>query len=185
MKTKYSAILIIAFTTFVYAQKADYSQYAGYIDFGDLSLVEKGEEVTEVLIEEHLLKMVSKMTKNSEPELSALLEGIKLVKVNAFELSENSFEQLKSRAEKIDKDLMSKNWDRIVKVKSRDEFVNIYIKTEADEKISGLVVTSIEKNQEAAFVNIVGDINLETISKLGDKFDIPSLDKIHKENDKN
>ena len=38
---------------------------------------------------------------------------------------------------------------------------------------------AIDGSGEAVFVNIVGDINLETIGKLGAKFDIPALDQIN------
>ena len=39
-------------------------------------------------------------------------------------------------------------------------------------------MTSLEKSGEAAFVNIVGTIDLKTIGKLGKKFDIPQLEGI-------
>ena len=53
------------------------------------------------------------------------------------------------------------------------------IRTSGEELIEGLVVTQVQKNGEAVFVNIVGDINLETISRLGSKFDIPGIDDLH------
>ena len=185
MKTKIFVSLFFLVTCFAFAQQRDYSSYAGYIDLGDFESFEKGDNVTEVLIEEHLIRMVSKMAKSSEPELSDILSGIKLVKVHAFETSDNSYADLVKRSEKIDKELLDKKWDRIVKTKSRDQFANVYIKTENDDKIVGLVVTSCEVDGEAAFVNIVGDINLETIGKLGDKFDIPSLGHIKKDSSHN
>jgi hypothetical protein len=43
---------------------------------------------------------------------------------------------------------------------------------------TGLVVLALDKPGEAAFVNIVGDINLETIGKLTNRFNIPALDKV-------
>ena len=76
------------------------------------------------------------------------------------------------------KEVEKKGWDRIVRMKDRDEAADVYIKTENDG-IIGLLVTAFNEDDEAAFVNIVGDINLETIGKLGDKFDIPSLDSIN------
>jgi len=83
--------------------------------------------------------------------------------------------------EGISKKLVSKNWDRIVHVKSGDEYTNVFIKSStSDNNIYGLTVTTYQKDGEASFVNIVGKINLESISRLGAKFDIPSLDKIHK-----
>lgn len=181
MKTlKYAMLMLLLFGVTITAQKNDYSGYPGYINFGNFESLEKGEEVTEVIIEEHLLKMVAKLTKSREPELSDMIADLKLIRVNTFEVTDNTYDKLGQRVANVDKELMGRNWDRIVKVKSRDELANVYIKTEGEDNIVGLVVTSVDKFGEAAFVNIVGTINLETIGRLGEKFDIPTLDKVTK-----
>jgi hypothetical protein len=164
-------------------QEQDYSKYAGYANFGDLSGMEDGEEVTEILIEEKLLRMVSKFTKD-DVELSDLIGGLKLIKVNTFEVTPSNTEQLMKRAKAIDKDLISKNWDRIVKTKSKGEVANVYIKTKGDDEFIGLTVVSIDEGGEAAFVNIVGNINMDALGKLGQKFDIPGIDNIKKDSEK-
>ena len=158
-------------------EETDYSIYPGFADFGNLSALEDGEMVTEILIEEKLLRMVSKFTKD-DPELSDLIGGLKLIKVNTFEVTPNNETKLMDRAKMIDKDLMSKNWDRIVKTKSRGEIANVYIKTKGDDEFVGITVVAIDEGGEAAFVNIVGSINMDTLGKLGQKFDIPGLDDI-------
>jgi len=185
MKTKLIIVLAMILSITLFAQKNDYKNYKGYVDLGSFDSFDESEEFTEVLIEEHLIRMVAKMAAGREPELAEVLDGIKLVKVHSFETNQSSFADLKTRAEKIDVELMAKNWDRIVKVRSRDEFVNVYIKTESEDVISGLVVASVEKNGEAAFINIVGNINLETIGKLSDQFDIPSLGHVNKKKQNN
>lgn len=162
-----------------FAQKNDYSSYKGFIDFGNLEQFETGEEVTEVLIEEHLIRMVAKLATNEEPELSSVLDGIKLIKVHSFEISKENEGKLSNKVKEIDKTLMNEGWDRIVRTKSKEETVNVYILTNNEEKIEGLVVASFEKDGDATFVNIVGDINLETIGELSNKFDIPSIGGIH------
>lgn len=169
------SVAIIFIASLNYGQKNDYSKYKGYVDFGNLEKFETGEEVTEVIIEEHLLRMVAKMAGKNEPELESVLKGIKLIKVNSFGVTEANYEKLVSLVKDVDKKLMSAGWDRIVKTRSKDEVVNVFIRTSSEEKIEGLVVTSIERNSEATFVNIVGDIDLETIGELSDKFDIPSI----------
>jgi hypothetical protein len=169
--------IFVASSTF--AQKNDYSKYKGYVDFGNLSQFETDEEVTEVLIEEHLLRMVSKMAGNNEPEISGILDGIKLIKVHTFGVSNKNYNQLADIVKDIDSKLMKNGWDRIVKTRSKDEVVNVFILTSDEDRIDGLVVTSVEKNGEAAFVNIVGNIDLETIGKLSDKFDIPSINDLN------
>ena len=177
-----SVILGLSFST-GFAQKNDYSNYKGFIDFGNLEQFETGEEVTEVLIEEHLIRMVAKLATNEEPELSSVLDGIKLIKVHTFEVSEKNSSELSSKVKEIDKTLMNDGWDRIVRTKSKHEVTNVYILTNNEEKIEGLVVAGFENDGDATFVNIVGDINLETIGELSSKFDIPSIGSIHEKKD--
>ncbi len=184
MKTSINFLVIIILFSAVnlIAQETDYSKYPGYANFGNLSALEDGEEVTEILIEEKLLRMVSKFTQDDE-ELSDLIGGLKLIRVNTFEVTPGNSEQLMNRAKLIDKELIQQNWDRIVKTKSKGEIANVYIKTAGnDDEFVGLTVVSIDKDGEAAFVNIVGNINMDALGKLGQKFDIPGLDDI--ENDK-
>ena len=180
------SIVIILIATLTFGQKKDYSSYKGYVDFGNLEKFETSEEVVEVIIEEHLLRMVSKMAGKNEPELSSVLDGIKLIKVHTFGVSEENYTELANIVKDVDKKLMQEGWDRIVKTRSKDEVVSVFILTSNEENIDGLVVTSVEKDGEAAFVNIVGDIDLETIGELSDKFDIPSIGDLneHKRDDK-
>ena len=175
-------VIILFFSINLQAQeKYDYSNDPGYVDFGDLSKFQNDSDVTEVLVESNLLKLVANATKNSDTALYDLLSGLKLVKVNSFMSSEKNKDELIQKIESINKKLISKNWDRIVYVKSHGEYTNVFIKSStSDNNIYGLAVTTYQKDGEASFVNIVGKINLESIGRLGAKFDIPSLGNIHK-----
>jgi hypothetical protein len=173
-------IFIALFTISAYTQN-DYSKEPGYFEFGDLSVFEQGDGVTEVFLESNILQLVATVTEDEEPELSAMLNGLQLVKVNVFEVSDKNEDDLRNKIDELDKKLVSQKWDRIVRTKGGEEAVNVYIKTSGKKNIEGLVVTTLDKSGEAAFVNIVGTIDLKKIGKLGAKFDIPSLDKIDKE----
>ncbi|MBI1933365.1 MAG: DUF4252 domain-containing protein [Ignavibacteriales bacterium] len=183
MKTsiKYAIFLFFLISLNAFAQEGDYSKYPGFVNFGDLASLQNDEEVTEILIEEKLLKMVSKFT-DDDPELSELVGGLKLIKVNTFAVTQTNSSDLMKRAQAIDKDLMSKKWDRIVKTKSKGNVANVYLKTAGDDDFVGLTVVTVDEGGEAAFVNIVGNINMDALGKLGKKFDIPGLDGIKKEN---
>ena len=161
------------------AQEKNYSNEPGYLDFGSFEQFEDNEQVTEVVIEENLLRMVSKLAGNEDPGLKELLSGLKLIRVNTFGLTNADGKSLENRIEKLNKNLMNSKWDRIVRTKDRGEMANVYIKTDGNDNIVGLVVMALDPNGEAAFVNIVGRIDLETIGRLSDKFDIPSLDKVN------
>jgi hypothetical protein len=175
-------VIILFFSINLQAQeKYDYSNDPGYVDFGDLSKFQNDSDVTEVLVESNLLKLVANATKNSDTALYDLLSGLKLVKVNSFMSSEKDKDELIQKIESVNKKLISKNWDRIVYVKSHGEYTNVFIKSStSDNNIYGLAVTTYQNDGEASFVNIVGKINLESIGRLGAKFDIPSLGNIHK-----
>ena len=176
--TKYFAVVFFVFVGFTSAQNKDYSKEPGYVDFGDLSSFETGEGVTEVYLEENLLKMVGKIAKESEPDVMELLNGLKLIKVNSFEVNDKNEAQLLKRMEEINKKLEGKSWQRIVRRIAKDESAYVYVRTGDSDKFTGLVVLALDKPGEAAFVNIVGDINLETIGKLTNRFNIPALNKV-------
>lgn len=171
----YIASLCVLLSFSVYAQKKDYSKEPGYVNFGNLSQYETDDSGTEVYLEDHLLKMVSKMSKKDDPAVAKLIEGLKLVRVNEFKVNKNNEAKIENKIEALDKELNSARWDRIVKSKNKGEIANVYIKTTSDEKICGLVVIAFNKGKDVAFVNIVGNIDLEAIGSLSDKFDIPGI----------
>ncbi len=175
-------VIIFAAALNLFAQdKEDLSKYPGYVDFGNLSHFLKGDKVTEVNLESYLLKMVSNLTAKDEPELSQMLSGLKLIKVYSFDAEAKDSKDLMDKVNQLNNILAEKNWDRIVKVKSPKENTNVYVKTSNDQnEIVGLVVTSLQKNGQSSFINIVGKIDMNALGRLGEKFDIPSLEKVHK-----
>jgi hypothetical protein len=173
---KYILMLLIL-PAFLYAQDRDYSKELGYVDFGDLTQFEKDDNITEVYLDESLLGMVSKMSKDEDSEM---IGNLKLIKVNVFHVDEANRKGIQNKINDIDKMLMSRKWNRIVRSKTKDETANVYIMQDANKKVAGLVVTTIGKDGEAAFINIVGQIDLESMGNLGSKFNIPSLGDNHK-----
>ena len=182
MKKLKIVIAAIAFLSInILSQSTDVKNEPGYVDFGNFSAFENSTKVTEVILDEDLLSVLATMSDEEDPNIMAILNGIKLVKANVYEISEDNQDLLKKRINEIDSKLSNTRWKRIVKTRSEDEIANVYIKLNSDKKIVGLAVTSFEQKGEAAFVNIVGNIDLATIGKLGKKFNIPSLDGVQGE----
>jgi len=170
------AIFILTASVSLAQKNDDYSKYPGYFDFGNLSHFIKGDNVTEVNIDSHLLSLMNGSSDKSDDDFSQLVRGLKLVKVYSFSVNTKEQKELLNKMNEMDENLASKNWDRIVKVKEPGEYTFVYIKpSENSKEISGLVVSTFEKDGEATFVNIVGNINMNTIGKLSHKFNIPSL----------
>ena len=180
---KTSLTLLVFFALNLVAQSGDVTKEPGYVDFGDLTKFENSTGVTEVILDEDLLSILAEISTDEDPNVMEILNGLKLVRANVFEVSEQNQAELESRVNSIDSKLMSSDWKRIVRTRSDDEIANVYLKRNNNKEIIGLVVTTLEKNDEAAFVNIVGKIDLATIGRLGKQFSIPHLNDVkhHKE----
>ena len=168
----------------IFSQSTDVTKEPGYVDFGDFTKFENSTKVTEVILDEDLLSVLATMSDESDPNIMAILDGLRLVKANVYEISDENKDLLKARINEIDSKLSNTKWKRIVKTRGEDELANVYIKLNNDKKIIGLAVTNFEKGGEAAFVNIVGNIDLSTIGKLGKKFGIPHLKEVHEDKEK-
>jgi hypothetical protein len=163
----------------IFSQTIDVTNEPGYFDLGDLNSLEKSTGVTEIIMEEDLLSVLATMSNEKDPNIMAILEGLKLVKANIYKVNDGNLDELKARVNEIDSRILESDWKRIVRTRSLEEIANVYIKLNGDKNIVGLVVTSVEQGGDAAFVNIVGNIDLATIGKLGNKFQIPSLDSVN------
>lgn len=184
MKIIKSTIILAAFFfTTLAAQSGDVSKEPGYVDFGNLAEFESSTGVTEVILDEDLLSVLAEISTDEDPNVMEILNGLKLVKANVFEVNDNNRNELEAKVNSIDSKLTSSNWKRIVKTRSDEEIANVYIKQGSNKQIVGLVVTSIDGDDEAAFVNIVGTIDLATIGKLGKQFDIPQLNGVNRHKD--
>ena len=173
---KSTLVIIVFFIVNISAQSGDVTKEPGYVDFGDLAKFEKSTGVTEVILDEDLLSVLAEISNEEDPNVMEILKGLKLVKANVFEVKEENKTELEAKVKSIDSKLMSSNWKRIVRTRSDDEIANVYIKQNSKKQIIGLVVTSVDGDDEAAFVNIVGTIDIATIGKLGKQFNIPQLE---------
>jgi hypothetical protein len=173
--------MLFAFSINAFAQQqGDYSKEPGYFDFGDIASLKSGEMITEVYLEEPLLKMVAKMGESQEEGLGNILGGLKLVKVNEFMIDEKNAQKLGEEFETLDKNLQSKKWNRIIKTRHKNTNVNVYVKSDAAGEFSGLVIAGIDGEGKVTLVNIVGHVDLEAIGKLSKHFNFPGMEGMNK-----
>jgi len=150
----------------------------GYVDFGKFSPPSSGGEFVEVHITSNLISMVARLAEKNEPEIAELLRGLHRVRVNVIGLDDGNRAEMETRVKKIRTDLDAQGWERIVTAQKKDEDVGVYLKTRGEEAVEGVVVTVIESNREAVFINIVGNIKPEKIAVIGERFNIEPLKKI-------
>ncbi len=167
------ALLSAAIGVGVHAENAS----SGYVDFGKFSAPASGGECVEVNINSNLISIVARLTEKSEPEVADLLRGLRSVRVNVIGLNDENRADMEKRVKTIRGELDARGWQRIVTVQKQGEDVGIYIKTRGEEAVEGVVVTVLEGNHEAVFVNIVGDIKPEKLAVLGERLNIEPLKK--------
>jgi hypothetical protein len=104
-----------------------------------------------------------------------LLSGLKGIYVRSFEFAAPG-EYSEADVESLRSQLQAPTWSKMVSVRSKNdgENVDVFFKMEKD-KIAGLVVIAAEP-MELTFVNIVGPIDLDQLSRLGGQFGIAKID---------
>ncbi|MGD8358872.1 MAG: DUF4252 domain-containing protein [Lysobacterales bacterium] len=150
------------------AQEDALKDYPGYVDFGELGSL-FGEPTVQIAVGQSLLNMLGSLSAEDDPEAAALFKKLNGVRVNVFEtdaLVEGAVDLVKQ----ISSNLSSRGWESVVTVNSDDEQVRIFMKI-ADDHVQGITVMALEED-EAVFVNIIGDLKPSELEKVMDNFDV-------------
>ena len=156
--------------------ETDYSNLPGYVDIQGLGVFTEDDATVEVYLHDALLAMVAEMARYAEPELTEVLLGLKVVRVNRYRMSEKQIDKVDEMTREMAAKLEKDDWARVVRIRERDETVYVYFKL-GEKLVHGVTVMVIEEYEGyATFVNIVGDIDPAQVGKLGRKFNIDALD---------
>lgn len=169
-------LAVVLVPLMLYGQDEDLRKAPGYVEFSQIFDFATEQAATEIEIKNPLLSIVAEASEAEDPEMSKLLRFLKLIKVYSFETPPEQFGNIQERIERADKKFASQKWERFVRVREKDELTNIYMKL-SGKKVAGLTILSVDQ-KETVFVNIVGEIDLSSVGKLGQKFNIPKLDTV-------
>lgn len=161
-----------------HAQRSrDIEQHPAYVvDPGVLNFADSETEIVEINLRRSLLRPVAKMLAEQEPEVSALIDG--LVGVNAVILNNwaGSMDRARETFMALDENLPT-SWERIVRVRSARELTLVYIHTDENDDINGLLVL-VQEGRQLIFTNLIGPVDLELVAGLEGRLDIPGLDRV-------
>jgi hypothetical protein len=154
----------------------DYSSLPGYVDIQGLGIFTEEDATVEVYLDEKLLGMVAEMARGAEPELSEVLLGLDLVRVQRYRMRDSQLNDVQDKTSAMAGKLEGQDWMRVVRIRERDETIYVYFKL-GDNLVHGITVMVIEEYEGyATFVNIVGDIDPKQVGRIGRKFNIDALD---------
>ena len=168
--------LSVAFSTIALAAPTE----AGYVDIGQLMPSAKGQFV-EVNLSSGMLKFAAKLAARHDPEAADLVGNLKSIRVNVVSMDDSNRASTIEKIESVRRKLEAQGWAKMVTVREKDDGdnVDVHVMQRGEDAIDGLVVTVIDHKGEAVFVNIVGNISADQISKIADKFDIDPLKNVH------
>ena len=150
------------------AQEDELKDLPGYVDFGDLSAT-YGEPKITINLGGTMLNFVGMMSASENPETSELISKLKGIRVQMYATDENAG-AAKEQFNKVKGNLKSSGWEPIVQVNEDDEQVQIFMKMDG-ENMEGLTVMVVD-DEEAVFVNIIGQLNPAELGKVMESLDV-------------
>jgi hypothetical protein len=177
-----AASLLLASAGIAQAQRGlsqeELERQPGFVDFGDIWEWSDGDEEVEIHLTQPLLGVAGSFMRGEDPELADLILDLHLVRVNQFTFNRRDEDAVRGFIDDTGRRLRRDGWDNIVKVRERDERVNVFVKLDGDGQdpaetfLSGLCILVVD-GDESTFVNVVGRFRLEDVARVGNQFDIP------------
>jgi len=150
------------------AQEDELKDLPGYVDFGDLSST-YGEPKITINLGGTMLNFVGMMSSAESPETSELISKLKGIRVQIYGMDEDA-SAAKNQFVKTKSGLKSSGWEPIVQINEDDEQVLVYMKMK-DGNMEGMTVMVVDE-EEAVFVNIIGQLNPAELGKVMESFDV-------------
>jgi len=165
------------------AEKKDYTKHPGYVEFDATAIFGDKEPQVEVYLSQPMLKLVGEFAKNEDEDLQNLLGNLMLIRVQVYGADREDIDKFISQSSGTVKSLKKKGWERVIRVREDDENVSVHLKPSSNyEYLEGIVVIAAEYDEEEAiFVNIVGDIRPEDVHRLSGYLGVSELENIRYE----
>jgi len=168
MKTALASLLGLVLALPAAAQEDALKDLPGYVDFGIFPSI-YGEPKVMINLGGSILKFVGGMSEDN-PETAALLSQLKGVRINVYSVEGGSADAALQQIAQVKTMLQSSSWEPIVQVNEDGEQAQIFIKLSGDV-IEGLTVMAVDE-EEAVFINIIGQLQPDQLSQVMDNFDI-------------
>ena len=143
------------------------------LDFPGLE--ERAEEVVDITLDAAMLRLAGRFFSGNdadEREIRQMLSGLQGIYVRSYTFDKDG--QYDRKLVDRVKSQLGATWKPLVTVRSKTRNnVNIMADTRGD-KISGLVIISAEP-REFTVVNIIGNIDIDRLSRLEGEFGIPKI----------
>ena len=157
------------------AARADITEEPGYFDLEWIEIPADAEEIQDIDLSAMLTEVAARAKEDGDHDLAKALAMVRSVRVKAFSL-EYRDKEVEAMVERVNQDLKAGGWNRLIYMKDGDESVTVS-SMHVDGLMVGLVAVVYEPGDTAAFINVVGDLDLATLIGLAGEFDLDDLDE--------
>jgi hypothetical protein len=179
MRSRWITIIVVwlAVATLGFAQSPTSAHDPGAVALEELGAFGPDGAAIDVDLQGPMVQLVAAAAAENDPEVAELLRSIRRIRVMSG-VPGNDWPHMRDRFETVARDLENRGWNRIVRVREDDELVLVLVMP-AGDRFAGLTVLVLEGGDEAALVNIAGDIDPATIGRLSMVLDeVPDLDDL-------
>ena len=145
------------------AQSNNLSGDPGYFDFGQVPGI-VDEPKVQIDLNPLMLGFIADAAEGEESGVKDVLKGLRGIKVYVYELTQGR-DQVLGFIDAVGLELEGRNWMRMVYIDSDDTKVRIHVRPDGGS-ISGMTLMVLGDDNEAVFMNIVGDINPAKLGKV-------------------
>ena len=145
-------------------------------------LAAKASNAVDVSLSKALLQLGAKFLGTQDPDeakVKALINGLEGIYVKSFEFNRDGMWG-QADLDQVKNQLKAPEWARIVGVKSAEENENVEVHVRSENgKVTGVAILATN-HREFTVVNIIGNVDLESLAALGGQFGIPKLRPVPK-----
>jgi ABC-type amino acid transport substrate-binding protein len=142
-------------------------------------LSSKASDSFDVSLNTSMLKFAGKFLDGKDPDeaqVKKLIVGIEGIYIKSFEFKKEGG-YAPADLDRVRNQLRAPEWSRIVGIKSGGESENIEVWVRNEKgKVAGIAILASEPRQ-LTVANLVGNIDLESLSDLGGHFGLPKMKK--------
>lgn len=184
-----TGVLILTLAAVACAQSdmaKDLRDHPGFVDFRAMDISGGKEPKVEVNLKGSLLGLAARIASDEEPDLASTLMSLEGIRVEVYDAENRTPDSYITQLAETAKGLEKKGWETIVRVNDKGDQVYIAVKADKPDgsKIVGLVVLAAEEDDEIVLVNIMGNINMDEIWRVGREFNIDHLDSVRSDRKK-
>lgn len=152
----------------------------GYVDGAPFrALVDESKEVVEINLEGAILQALASKTGDGGggPEAKDLFGKLRSIHA-VIGTVKGPASAAMGVVQKLDQKLVSAGWQRVTRIKDESSWISVLTHT-SGETIDGLVTLIFDSADGGlVFANLAGEIDIDKLGEIGDRLNVPGLDRL-------